>query len=70
MNDWKGEKWLTTSAFFQEGKNEVFDAKNWKFIGNFGNLLTPLEKLENKWAKLENWELEILEKSPYRTLEN
>jgi hypothetical protein len=39
-------------------------------IGNLGSLLTPLEKLENKWAKLEKLELEILEKSPYRTLEN
>jgi hypothetical protein len=35
-----------------------------------GNILTPLEKLENKWVKLEKLELEILEKSPYRTLEN
>ena len=52
------------------GKKEVFDAKNWKIIGHLGNLLTPLEKLENKWAKLEKLELEILEKSPYRTLEN
>jgi hypothetical protein len=41
-----------------------------EFVGNLGNLLTPLEKIENKFAKLEKLELEILEKSPYRTFEN
>jgi hypothetical protein len=51
-------------------KTEVFDTENWKIIGNLGNILTPLGKLENKWAKLEKLELEILEKFPYRTLEN
>jgi hypothetical protein len=32
--------------------------------------MISLEKLENKWGKLEKLELEILEMSPYRTLEN
>jgi hypothetical protein len=40
-----------------------FDTKNWKMIGNLGNLITPLEKLAHKWAKLEKLELEILRKS-------
>ena len=32
--------------------------------------MISLEKLENKWGKLEKLELEILEMSPNRTLEN
>ena len=34
------------------------------------NLITRLKKLEKKWTKLEKLELEILEMSSYRTLEN
>ena len=32
--------------------------------------MISLEKLENRWGKLEKLELEILEMFPYRTLEN
>ena len=35
-----------------------------------GILMISLEKLENRWGKLEKLELEILEMFPYRTLEN
>jgi hypothetical protein len=41
-----------------------------KSLEKLGNLLAQLKKLEHEWTKLEKLEIEILEMSPYMTLEN
>ena len=51
-------------------RNNDFGRKKEIFDGKLGNLLTQLENLEHEWINLEKLELEILEMSPYRTLEN
>ena len=53
------------------GANKMYlTRKIGKSLEKLGNLLTQLENLEHEWINLEKLELEILEMSPYRTLEN
>jgi hypothetical protein len=67
LKNWKGENWLTASAFFSGGKNRVnynFGREKRRYLTRkTGKSLGTWEiyqlHLKIKWAKLE-----ILEKSP------
>jgi hypothetical protein len=55
LKNWKGEKWLPTTPFFEGGKNWRKKSSPFFLQEKYG---ICLEKLENHWTqfeKLENW---------------